>query len=592
MTMVNPFLMRRTSCCTWKKWYEKMKNSVILGAIFCLVPLCYGHAQDIKLGQLGFYPQAEKIAIIPGGVVGESFYITDQVAYDTVYTGVIRTAGYWELAKENVGQANFSDFMSPGVYKITSASGSSHPFEIGSHIYESLLKASIKSYYYQRASTELLPIHAGEYKRDLAHPDDRVLVHPKAATEQRPAGTTLRAPRGWYDAGDYNKYVVNSGISTYTLLAALEYFGETLATLSLAIPESENQVPDVLDEVKWNLDWMLTMQDPHDGGVYHKLTSKEFSGFVTPGKAIKERYVMPKTTAATLNFAAVMAQASRVFAAYEQDFPGFSRACGEAALKAWKWSRINPARIYDQPADVTTGEYGDDVLSDEFQWAATELFVTTRRDSFYTFINLPSITATVPSWRNVSTLSLISLARHHHLLPAGERSRAKKKLLDLAGRLLATYRDSPYKMPFGGAASDFVWGSNGLAANQGVVLLASYYLTEDKHYLSAAMANMDYLLGRNPLNYCFVTGFGKKSPLDPHHRPSFSDHVTAPVPGFLVGGPNPGQQDKCTYPSDLPALSYTDDVCSYASNEVAINWNAPLVFLLAGIIQAYGSGRE
>ena len=94
-------------------------------------------------------------------------------------------------------------------------------------------------------------------------------------------------------------------------------------------------------------------------------------------------------------------------------------------------------------------------------------------------------------------------------------------------------------------------------------------------------------MGRNPLGRSMVTGVGTKPPMHPHHRPSEADGIDAPVPGFISGGPNPGQQDKAgcpvPYPSKMPALSWLDHYCSYASNEIAINWNAPLVYVSAAL---------
>jgi endoglucanase len=136
----------------------------------------------------------------------------------------------------------------------------------------------------------------------------------------------------------------------------------------------------------------------------------------------------------------------------------------------------------------------------------------------------------------------------------------------------------------GAQSWNFSWGSNSVAANQGMQLLIAFRLTQDSTYLRAALGNLDYLLGRNGTTYCFVTGFGNRSPQHIHHRVSGSDGITAPVPGLLAGGPNPGREDGVTtYPSSLPALAYTDDQNSYASNEIAINWNAPLVFLSIGM---------
>jgi endoglucanase len=135
----------------------------------------------------------------------------------------------------------------------------------------------------------------------------------------------------------------------------------------------------------------------------------------------------------------------------------------------------------------------------------------------------------------------------------------------------------------GATADHFVWGSNSVAANQGILLVWAYRLTGERAYLRRALANLDYLMGCNATGYSFVTGVGDRTPQNPHHRPSVSDGVDAPVPGLLVGGPNPGQQDGCTYPSDAPARSYTDVTCSYASNEIAVNWSAPLVYLAAAM---------
>ena len=131
--------------------------------------------------------------------------------------------------------------------------------------------------------------------------------------------------------------------------------------------------------------------------------------------------------------------------------------------------------------------------------------------------------------------------------------------------------------------SDFVWGSNSVAANQGVLLINAYLLTHNKKYLDAALTNADYLLGRNAIGYSFVTGIGYKSVMHPHHRPSVADGIDDPVPGLLSGGPNPGMQDKCKYPFTEPETAYVDVMESYASNEIAINWNAPAVYLFSAI---------
>src|SRR5690606_16003168 len=260
-------------------------------------------------------------------------------------------------------------------------------FTIDNDIYQALNAAAAKAFYFNRASTELLPEHAGIYARPAGHPDDQVFVHASAADAIRPEGTVISGPKGWYDAGDYNKYIVNSGISTYTLLAAYEHFPEHYQAQHLNIPESDNAVPDLLDEIHWNLEWMLAMQDPKDGGVYHKLTTKHFSGVVMPHQTTSPRYVVQKSTGAALNFAAVMATASRIYTDYESHYPGLSARMLEAAEGAWAWAQANPDIRYEQPADIHTGAYGDSNFADEFVWAAAELYITTGDDRYYTAMN-------------------------------------------------------------------------------------------------------------------------------------------------------------------------------------------------------------
>jgi endoglucanase len=414
-----------------------------------------------------------------------------------------------------------------------------------------------------------------------------VLVHPSAASLKRPAGSTVSSPKGWYDAGDYNKYIVNSGISTYTLLAAYEHFPAWFGKLDLNLPESGNGLPDILNEALWNLEWMITMQDPEDGGVYHKLTNKAFDPFVMPGQANAPRYVVQKTTTAALDFAAVMAVASRVLAPFDELQPGRSARYLAAAESAYRWAEAHPRVLYRQPADILTGTYDDNSADDEFAWAAAELLIATGKDGYLARAAVTGVAErSEPGWANVGMLGWISLAEHRNRLRAGgDAGPARPQLLAVADTLAARWKASPYRVSM--VRKEMGWGSNSVILNQAMMLVAAYRLDPRPDYLDAAQSALDYVLGRNGPGMSFVTGVGTRSPLHPHHRPSEADGIAAPFPGMLVGGPNPGQQDRAdcraSYPSALPALSYLDHMCSYASNEVAINWNAPLVYVAAAL---------
>ena len=544
----------------------------------------------IALNQLGYLPGAAKVAAVSGGraALARGFSVVDADSGRTVWRGALGRAARWEPAVEDVRLADFSPLKRPGRYRLrVPGLPDSPPFEVSAQVYADLTAAALKAFYFNRASTPLLPVHAGRWTRAAGHADDRVLVHASAAGPGRPEGTVISAPKGWYDAGDYNKYVVNSGITVYTLLAAWEHFPAVFKAQHLNLPETGNGLPDVLNEALWNLDWMLTMQDPADGGVYHKLTNKGFDGVVMPAAATGERYVVQKTTAAALDFAATLAQASRVFAAFEAQRPGLSARMRAAARRAWDWAQAHPAEVYRQPPDIRTGGYDDDQLSDEFAWAATELWVSTGEARYRP--DLEKLAITTPGWGDVKGLAWVTLGQHLGKLGQNDSvvvsALVKARLMSFAQEQLALRQASAYGVSV--RAQDYGWGSNAVLLNRALLLLQSYRLNPDPQVLAAAQALFDQVMGRNPLGRSMVTGFGARPPLHPHHRPSEADGVEPPVPGFVVGGPNPGQQDgkgcPVAYASRQPALSYLDHFCSYASNEVAINWNAPLVYVAAAL---------
>lgn len=548
-----------------------------------------GLEKIIATNQIGFYPNGPKIAVIT--VVNKGYFQVVNSAHKVIFTGKLVLSPHADLGNSLTWIADFSAVNVPGNYQLyIPGTKYQQGFHIGQSIYKPVASASIKAYYFMRASAALPEKYAGKWHRAEGHPDTAVLVHSSAATDKRPTGMKISSPRGWYDAGDYNKYIVNSGISTRTLLSLYEDFPVYMKTVRLNIPETDNGIPDVLNETLWNIRWMLTMQDPDDGGVYHKLTNAAFDGMEMPDKGTAPRYVVQKGTAATLDFAAVMAQASRVFRGYPKQLPGLADSCINAAERAWAWALKYPNVLYQQDEmnkkfspPVTTGAYGDPRVKDEFIWAAAELLVTTRNKKYADTVNLlPGQKMILPTWSQVHVLAYYTLVKNEKsvsvLIPA-MLPVLKKNLLDFADEMVSGADETAYKTVMQKSAHNFGWGSNSVAANQGIALIQAYKLSGNKKYLLAALGNLDYLLGRNPTRYCYITGFGIKSPMHPHHRPSVADGIADPVPGLLVGGPNPGMQDGIQVPSQIPDRAYIDDDRAYAANEIAINWNAPFVYL-------------
>lgn len=550
----------------------------------------------IKVNQVGYLTHESKIATIEPEAKTKSFLIRDQEG-KTVWRTKRASTKKSPFSGKIRQEIDFSSITKPGRYTLV-AGRHQQSFIISSNPYTEALKASIKGYYYQRSGESLERKYAGEYARPAAHLDTHVMVHPSAATPKRPAGTIISSPKGWYDAGDYNKYIVNSGFTLGLILQSYQLHQDRFNALNLQIPESDNKIPDILDEMLYNLEWMLTMQDPTDGGVYHKLTTPNFEGFVMPEDCKQQRYVVQKTTTAALDFAATMALAARIY----QRFPEFQSFClqaRKAAERAYAWAVKYPTVYYDQDGNnkkfspaIQTGGYGDNHTEDEFFWAATELYLTTSETSYLEQAKqfVPD-EFSIPSWGNVAGLGIFQWVNQELLgtpdagkLPMKEIKESLKKKCDEDIQELAT---SSFHSIFGNSAQDFHWGSNAESClGRGIAQMYEYALTKDSKYRQAALSTLDYFFGRNATGYCYLTGFGTQRVMNIHHRISAADNVKEPVPGLVAGGANKGQEDAefiPAYTSNIPDESYQDHVGSYASNEIAINWNAYLVSLLGWI---------
>lgn len=538
-------------------------------------------SEPILYNQVGYQTNCQKLALVAKG-------INEVVMTDAKGNEVFRTTPpppvFWEPSGDAVSVIDFSSVNKPGKYNL-SVVGKSHTIEINiaDHPYEEVSKAALKAFYFNRTAMPIDSIYGSRWARPAGHPDTAVKVHASAASEARPEGTILAAPGGWYDAGDYNKYVVNSGITTYTLLRAFTDFREYFQTRNLNIPESGDSLPDILNEILYNYKWVLSMQDPNDGGVYHKLTTKQFEGFVMPHEAINQRYVVQKSTAAALNFAALTANGYRTFKEMEHQLPGLAVTSLKQAEYAWQWATEHPEVEYIQPKDIKTGAYDDKTFDDEWFWAASELWLATGNPKYLDVVLEKYAQPQVPTWNQTYALGMMSLLNNFDILPeALLNTNLKSDFLTLVEELTEASKTSPYAV----SISKFAWGSNSDVANQGMLKLFAYKISGNEEFLTSALSDLDYILGRNATGYCFVTGFGVKKVMNIHHRPSGADGIEEPVPGFLAGGPNLSVLTDCgpqVERSPFPAKSFVDLECSYSTNEIAINWNAPLVYLASGI---------
>jgi endoglucanase len=533
--------------------------------------------KHIRFNQIGYYPTALKEFVVADHDAS-SFVILDEED-EIAYEGSLKDKGRWETSGESVLAGEFSKLSKPGSYTIQLNTGRfSDPFEIRRGVLGAALNASIKSFYFQRASMAIEEQYGDEYQRASGHPDDQCFFHPSSGKSEG----TLNSPGGWYDAGDYGKYVVNAAITVSQMLNLMEMVPGAIQGDNLYIPESDNGIPDLLDEIRYELDWVRTMQD-EDGGVFHKLTALNFGEFIMPEDYDLDRYIIGKGTFSSLTFAAVMAQASRLYADIDQEFAASALASAE---RAWNWAMAHPNLPYKNPEDVKTGEYGDRDFGDDFYWAAAELLVSTGKKAYLDHLIAnpqPYIHQITNSWkfyiRNMGFHTLlINQSNFKNELARDFVGSLKVKHLVLADQILQKMDSIPY----GISIDHFEWGSNSDVLNQAQILCIAHHLTGEQKYLDGAIRNSDYIFGKNATGYSFLTGFGSKQVMFPHHRPSGADGIDAPIPGFNLGGPNKDKQDRqhVEYTSEFPAKSFEDVQPSYASNEVCLNWNAPAVFVL------------
>ena len=560
------------------KFCKLLLSFIFVGSLITAISACVSSPSEtdvrILVNQVGYYENSKKTAIVTN-TDRDEISIKSMETDVIVYTASLTPPVFWDAAHENLRIADFSDFKIPGKYILVLAGNiESDPIEIRSTINRKPAELLLKSYYYQRAGLDILPIYGGKWNWKAGHLQDaECQFHPSTGKTG-----TWESPGGWYDAGDYGKYIVNGGITVGTILGFYELYPALIGD-NLVIPESGNGISDLLDEVRYELEWMRTMQDM-DGGVFFKLSGLKWPGMdVLPAADTQKRYIIGKSTTSTLNFCAVMAMAGRIYA--ESD-ASFSTACLTSAEKAWQWAVDNPNSAPPDTGIPGSGPYDDANFEDEFLWASAELYKSTGINAYAEWIRHHPSQFKVTSrswWQNVRNLGVFSLVSSDISFDTDLIVKAKKSILDTANKYLEEIRKSPAQVPMDVAS--FTWGSHGNIGNKGIILAYAHYLTGDRTYLEGLLEIADYLSGRNATGYSSATGLGSNPPIFPHHRPSVADGIKEPVPGLVVGGPNPYKQDGLSYPNSAPARCYLDVTQSYSSNEPAINQNAAVFFVFA-----------
>jgi endoglucanase len=571
----------------------------------------------IRLNQIGLLPDGPKTALLPDA----SNHPIDWRLVDA--RGRVRAAGRTTVfgpdaqSGEHLHRIDFGRFRRAGAgYRLIAGAAQSRPFPISASTYERLPYDALAYFYHNRAGAPIEAHYVGkERARPVAHlPERATCVSGKDSRGNDWPGCsyTLDVTGGWYDAGDHGKYLVNGGISVWTLLNLAEHkAGRTFADGKAAIPEAGNGVSDLLDEARWELEFFLKMQAPDgtrarvpvgvarnvagmafreidaSGMAHHKVADARWTALPTaPHEDRETRQLFPVATGATLNLAATAAQCARIWRRIDADF---SARCLEAAERAWTAARRNP-EIYPVADFTGSGGYGDGDFSDEFYWAAAELYATTGKAEYLSVLSasphfaLP--TAPELGWNRVASLGTITLATISSRLPATDRRRLRDAIRSAADAFLADAAKTGYAFPY--APAGWPWGSTSSILNRAILLALAHDFTGERRYRDGVIDAADFLLGRNPLDRSFVSGYGARPMRNPHHRfwaHQLDPKYPLPPPGALSGGPNNGAMtDPIAAPMKgkcAPQTCWADDARAYSLNEVAINWNAPLVWVAA-----------
>lgn len=577
----------------------------------------------IKVNQLGYLAKGPKMATLVTNSTESTTWSLMGASGQRVAQGQTMPRGTDAASRENVATIDFSSYVQEGDgYTLSADGGTSFSFSISSAVYDTLRQDSLRFFYQQRSGIAIdgnlvgsqyaraaghlqVPPNQGDVKVPCQTPADALIAY----LEPWGCNYTLDVTQGWYDAGDQGKYVVNGGISAAQLLMEYERTLHTagvrneLVDGSLLIPERNNGVPDILDEARWELEFLIKMQVPKasapqlfngsyidmSGMAHHKMHDNQWTKLPTdPSQDPKRRELHRPSTAATLNLAAAAAMGSRLFADINEKF---SQRCLSTAQTAYAAAKKNPAILAPGTDwDLGGGAYSDDDVSDEFYWAAAEMYLTTGDQEYLDDLqnntyHTANVSTVFPlsgfSWGSVAALARLDLATVPSKVP--NHAAIVQSVSDAADQYMAVQTNS--SNGYGVFLTEYPWGSNSNNLNIIQVVATAYDLTGNQSYRNAALSGIDYVLGRNALAQSYIRGYGTKASSNVHSRlyaHELDTQVSQAPPGAMAGGAN---EDASDPPADdvlqgcMPQLCYVDDVNSYSTNEVAINWNSALAWV-------------
>lgn len=585
------------------------KIGIVLFIVFLLilfVSLKASAASDpsnVRVNQIGYLPNADKIAtIISTSTTALNWELRDATTGTAVATGVTSVYGNDLASGDSVHKANFSTYSTLGSYKLwVSGIGTSVTFSISNDLYPTLTKDAMAYFYFHRLGTSIDATYLADsansaYAHAALHAGDAAI-----SCFQSWCSGTLSAQKSWADAGDFGIYPVNHAISAWTLLNSYERNPSGFPDGSLSIPEKANGIPDILDEVRYGSDYLRGIL-PTTGLASHKITNDQWGSFAVTvsSENASLRYAQPPSTNATYAVARTLAQLARVYSTFDS---AYATQVWMIAKDAYNRAETLPVVLYS-PTTVDSpggGDYEDTSTQDDRYAASVEMYLTAyqrndaNKTTYKTNVMGSSLYKNVGQfyWGNVGTLGSLSLLSVANDLPTTDITVIQNNTVSAASSLLTILNGEGYPSSLSGSLK-YDWGSNSSILNNMIEFAYAYDITNDNKYLKAVYRNMDYMMGNNAMKQSYITGYGQYAETDTHDRWAWAIHSATGVAypkGWISGGPNNSIISDTATPIVASAKSYAANgtaVNAWASKENAINWNAPLAWVVQYMNQKKG----
>ena len=527
----------------------------------------------IHLNQVGYITNMPKSAVVTVDT-NQKFFVCRKKDGTIAYTGRLTDYINDVASGEKTTKADFSDMTEEGDFYIKVGSIISPTFRISKNPFSEIKDDVLKSFYYARCGQALDDAHAGDFSRDECH-----MSKPSVISE---ITRKIDVSGGWHDSGDYGKYIV-SAANALAILFYSYFFGAASFNRNINIPESENEMPDILNQCKYELDWLLKMQDK-DGGVFSKVASLEMAETVMPADDTQEQFIFDKSCDATLSFCAVAARASGIYEKYDKVY---SDRLKNASIMAWIWAADQGLSDDGKrrSAGIDDNKYYCEKIEDKIFWAASELYTLFGEQPFHeTMTKLyDTVDTTTFYWNASGGFGALSYIFNNRPKDDVMLDVLKTSFVYRADNLVSMSKHSGYSTAL--AANKYVYGSNMDICISGITLIAANRIHNNEEYIKIALEELNYILGKNPMGICYITGYGEYHVQHPHHRPCTADGIDECIKGLLVGGANMLRGDEyCKWvipKSTPPAKCYVDKEHSYAVNDTTIFFNAAAVGLLA-----------